>query len=157
MPLLPRRCGRSSRVSTAGAVRLTASCSSQSARRSRSTGAEVDHAGHVQQGVDSPVDLATEPVEGARVGEVGDQDLGPLEGVLELGRAGVVAGDQHERVAPVGEPVGQREPDARTGAGEDVLHRAPPSPREHDLAEDVALGHRREAVARVLHRDARGR
>ena len=85
------------------------SCSSQSARRSRSTRREVDDAGDVEERVDRPVDLAPEPVEGAGVGEVGDQHLRAREGGRQLGRAGLAARDQDEVVAAVGEPVRQGE------------------------------------------------
>jgi len=53
----------------------------------------------VQDRVDGTVDLSTDAVEGARVGEVGDEELRVREGLRELGRAGVAAGEENEAVA----------------------------------------------------------
>ena len=79
--------------------------------------------GDVDEGVDRPVDLTAEPVERARVGEVGHQHLRAGEGVRQLAGAGLAAREQDELVAAVRQAVRQGEPDARAGTGEDVLHR----------------------------------
>ena len=87
--------------------------------------AELDRAGHVDQGVDRAVDLAADPVERAGFGEVGHDHLRACEGAGQLVGARLGARDQHEVVTPVREALRQCAPDARTGAGEDVLHGRP--------------------------------
>ena len=146
VPAAARRCGRNSRVSTAGAVRLTASCSSQACRRSRDTGPRSTTPATCTSESSGSVDLAAEAVERAGVGQVGDEVRRVRGRSARSCAARCSERASSTRSSPrSASAAGEDEPDARAGAGEDMgRHRV-----EDDLAEDVALRHRGEAVAGV--------
>ena len=115
VPPVRRTAASVSRVSTAGATRLTSICSRRLLDGLVGHRAEVDDAGDVQHRVEA-VEVG-HPDRG-RVGEVGGEGLSAGEALRQLGGARLAAGQQHQVVAARGEPVGHGGADAGAGAGD---------------------------------------
>ena len=114
----PAAPGRQTRVSTAGATRLTASCDCQASVVSSATGPRSTTPAACTTESSDVRQLVGDRLDRGGVGEVGDQhgrvrQLG-AQVVGALGRAG----QQHQRVAALEQPLGEDRADAGAGAGD---------------------------------------
>ncbi len=109
-------------MSSAGAMRLTASCCFPQRGRQISDVAEVDDAGDMHQRIDAvgQLLLGERPRQSPRLREVADDDGCPGKVVRDLLGTPCIPSHRHDGVATVQQPAGENRPDAGTRTGDQV-------------------------------------